>query len=194
MMRVEPAIAPGRRHQAWLPARPFERGFTLVELVTVIVLIGIMGGLAMARFADNVSFDTYAYADRTAAMLRYGQKLAVAQNRPVYVALDGSRVALCFNPACDASTGVSALGGSNSGRPNTLALCASSAWECEAPANGVTYVSDVSSFYFDPLGKPFASSDIFPRAISTFTRLTITVSGGNSSKVIIVEPETGYVH
>lgn len=163
-------------------------GFTLVELVVVLTLIGIVAAIGLGRYADSASFATIAFADRTAGMLRYGQKLAVAQNRPVYVVADGNKVALCFDVGC--AMPVVAPSGSNGGSDNTKAKCGNTTWECEAPPNGVSFTS-ISSFYFSPLGEPFLPTD---GATSNFATLTITVSGGGSSKAFVVEHKTGYVH
>ena len=53
-------------------------GFTVVELVLVIVLLGILGAVAGPRFFDNAAFDERAYVDELASSLRYAQKVAVA--------------------------------------------------------------------------------------------------------------------
>lgn len=53
-------------------------GYTVVELVLVIVILGILGAMAGPRFFDNAAFDERAYADELASTLRYAQKVAVA--------------------------------------------------------------------------------------------------------------------
>jgi MSHA pilin protein MshC len=55
-------------------------GFTLIELVTTLVLIGVLAAVAAPRFADNRAFDQRGYADELAAGLRYAQRLAIASN------------------------------------------------------------------------------------------------------------------
>jgi MSHA pilin protein MshC len=54
--------------------------------------------------------------------------------------------------------------------------------QCDPVPNGVT-VSGLSVITFDGLGRP---------DVGVLT--AITVSGGNVSRVIFLEPETGYVH
>ena len=53
-------------------------GYTIVELVLVMVIIAILGAVAGPRFFDNAAFDERAYLDELASSLRYAQKIAVA--------------------------------------------------------------------------------------------------------------------
>ena len=84
-------------------ARRHGRGFTVIELVAVIVVVGIMAAFAAPRFMQNEAFDARTYTDQNLAMLRYAQKLAIAQNRPVFALLTPNRIALCFTAACGAA-------------------------------------------------------------------------------------------
>ena len=163
-----------------------QRGFTLVELIVVIVIAGIMAAAVASRFFDRASYDVSGYTEQVRSLLRYGQKLAVAQNRPVYVRLNGSNAALCFAAACAAADRVPSQGGA--------ASCATTGWACVDNPSGVTYTSTASSFYFDALGKPFAASDPTTAVVSTFATLTLSVSGSGIGKTVLVETETGYVH
>ncbi|MGI9248621.1 MAG: pilus assembly FimT family protein [Woeseiaceae bacterium] len=60
-------------------------GYTIVELVLVIVILAVLGALAGPRFFDNAAFDERAYLDELAASLRYAQKVAVASGCRVRV-------------------------------------------------------------------------------------------------------------
>jgi len=55
-----------------------QRGFTLVELVTVIVILGILAAVAAPRFFSERPFADRGYVDELAAALRNAQKIAVA--------------------------------------------------------------------------------------------------------------------
>lgn len=183
-----------------LMARQRARGFTIVEMVVVMVIAGLLAAVAIPRFFQQDSFDARSFADQNVSMLRYAQKLAIAQNRPVFVLLDGSRIALCFSVACDAagseSMRVLPPAGGNSGRKATLAACANAtAWLCEGAPGKISYSvpQAAAAFYFNALGRPYAAADIEP-ASSFPARVSIGISGGGTTRTIVVEGETGYVH
>ena len=53
-------------------------GFSMVELIVVILVLGILAAIAMPRFVDLDSFRARAAYDEVAGAVRYAQKLAVA--------------------------------------------------------------------------------------------------------------------
>jgi len=181
------------RQGEYAKARAKARGFTLVELVMVMIIVGILAVAVIPRFFDRQTYDARAFLDRARAMLRYGQKVAIAQNRNVFVRLDGSSVALCFDAGC--SDPVRPPSGGNSGSAATRNACRIAAqprsdWFCEAPPNGVG-ITAARMFYFSPLGKPYLKDDVPPA--SNFTLQDIVVSG-DLARHIVIEAETGYVH
>jgi MSHA pilin protein MshC len=171
----------------------FHHGFTMVELIVVLVLIGIIGSMAAGRFMERSTFDTAAWTEQLRSTLRHAQKVAIAQNQPVYVHLTSSRVAVCLDSdaACAADDRrVRAPGGANSGSAPTRAACGSDNWMCEAPPEGVTMHrqgqtgADIGAVRFDGLGRA-AMIDGFGG------RLEIT--GDELTNTIGIDPETGYV-
>lgn len=162
----------------------------MIELVAVLVLAGILAAVAGARFFQRDAFDARSFADQTAGMLRYAQKLAIAQNRPVYVRLLPGSVAVCFTAACDtpASRTVPPAGG-NSGSTETLAACNGMRdWLCEGKPAAVALAGG-ASFFFDALGRPYYA------VLGDFkATLALTVGGNGSNNVVHVSPETGYVY
>ncbi|HEU4842864.1 MAG TPA: type II secretion system protein [Burkholderiaceae bacterium] len=201
------------------PARPWggfnaarrraASGFTIVELITVLVVMGILGAVAIARFFDNGPIQAREFADQAKAVIRYGQKLAIAQNRPIYVSATGNRFALCVQPACAAGSLVTAPGGNNRGTTATKAQCQTggsyvSSWMCEGKPDGLTVacsrateVGPNGMFFFDAMGRPYNAADAANPlgTASTFTTpLTVTFSAGTTSVDVTVEAETGYVH
>jgi MSHA pilin protein MshC len=172
----------------------------MVELIVVLVLIGILGAIGAARFFNRTGFDAAAFADQATAMLRYAQKLAIAQNRAIYVQATSQGLSLCYSAAtpCAGADQVPAPSGSNSGSTATRAFCASggayaAGWHCEGVPTGATMTLSqgaAGSFCFKGLGRPYLSTDT---GDSSFTGLTLTIKGDDVTRTISVAQETGYV-
>jgi len=144
------------------------KGFTLVEMVVVIVIVGVLALAVIPRFVGRVGFDARGFFDETQAMLRYGQKVAVAQHTNVFVRLNAGTVELCYDAGC---------------ATRVLNPADQAAFTKTAPS-GVNIVSSAAAFSFSALGKPN------PDAAVT---LTITAAG-EPVRTITIERETGYVH
>jgi MSHA pilin protein MshC len=67
------------------------RGFTLIELITCVIVLALLAALAGPQLFDTQPFDQRGYADELAAALRYGEGVAVATgcNVQVTVSLAG---------------------------------------------------------------------------------------------------------
>lgn len=172
-----------------------QRGVTMVELIAVLIIIGVLGAIAASRYFDRTSFDADSFTDQTRAMLRFGQKLAVAQNRPVYVRINTSRTQLCFEADCAAASRIVPPSGFNTGSAPTMEHCDNSTtWLCESPPNGVTQTTSgpAALFAFDALGKPYAASP--SGVLANFQRVLVRIGGDGQVRIVTVEPETGYVH
>lgn len=61
------------------------RGFTLIELVTCIVIIGVLAVVAAPRFFNTQPYDARGYAGEIAAALRAARQVAVASSCEVRV-------------------------------------------------------------------------------------------------------------
>ncbi len=65
----------------------FGKGFTLIELIAVVVLLSILGVAALARLGNTTAFEEQAFFNDTVNALRYAQKLAVSTGCNVQVAI-----------------------------------------------------------------------------------------------------------
>lgn len=148
-----------------------QRGFTVIELIMVIVIAGILAIAVAPRFFDNSMFQSRGFADQVQASLRYAQKIAIAQRRFVCVNIASNSLSLAIGTAATCGTPLTSLSGGGN-------------YVFNAPA-GVTVTS--AAFDFNALGRPVDASGT-PLGAQT----TITISGATNS--IIVEAETGYVH
>lgn len=156
-----------------------QSGFTLIELIMVIVLVGGLAVFAAPRVFNSADFNARGFHDQTLAYLRYAQKTAVAQRRTVCVVFTGSSVTLTMAAStgttnCTAAT-ATALPGPGGETPATLSA-----------RSGIAYSATPTSFNFDGLGQPITSAGA-AQATQTFQVAT-------AAKTITVETITGYVH
>jgi len=66
------------------------RGFTVIELITCVIVLGLIAALAGPRFVDTQSFDQRGYVDELAAALRYAEGVAVATGCNVQVTINAA--------------------------------------------------------------------------------------------------------
>jgi len=165
----------------------------MVELIIVIILIGILGTIAVGRFMERSSFDAAAWTDQVRSTLRYAQKVAIAQNTPVYVHITPARIAVCLasDPACaSVDARLPAPGGANSGSAATRAACGSGSWMCEGRPAGLSMglpggaAATVGSVAFDGLGRASMSGGFAGR---------LEIKGDGITQVVAIDAETGYV-
>lgn len=146
------------------------RGFTMIELITVMILIGILAAYAVAKL-DVATFRERGFHDALKAGLQYARKAAVAKRRQVCVTVaTGTGAVVSFTVVAAApEAGAAACPGT------ALPLPGRSANTIDTPA-GVSLTAG-NTFSFDALGRASAG---------------VTFSSTGQPNIIVVQ-ETGYV-
>lgn len=150
-----------------------EAGFTLVELIVVILLAGIMAAVFAPRWRGGTGFEDRALRDQLVAALRYAQKSAIAAHRTVCVQFSSGPARADFSIS-NAYGAANCSAGSLLAGPDGASL--------SVMATGTTGFSpSVTSLVYDAAGRPNVGA-------------SITVNGLPATLDITVESETGYAH
>lgn len=144
-------------------------GFTLIELIAVLILTAILSIAVAPRLAERRTFDTLGYADSLSAMLHHARRVAVAQRRTVCVGF--ADVTLSFSQSSTNGT---------SSCDQTLPDPAGNGPLAIVVPDGVSLLMEPGQFSFDGLGRP-----------SSAVTLTIV---GDITRSIVIEADSGYVH
>jgi MSHA pilin protein MshC len=86
-----------KRNTATIANIPGCKGFTLIELVMVMVLIGIIAAFAASKLGNITTTNAAAFTDKLRADIRYAQDLAMTRNSRARVYFNGTGTAP--NPA-----------------------------------------------------------------------------------------------
>ena len=155
-----------------LSATPKNGGFTLVELVVTLIVVGIMAYTALPRFEGLGAFDGAGAADQLRSILRYAQKTAVAQRRNVSVSYAGNAASICSYTGTTMPCSADCTGKIPIAPPGGRFQ----------PAKSAPYSSDF--LCFDAVGRPYDSTGL----LSPSRTIDVSESGA-----VRIEQETGYV-
>jgi MSHA pilin protein MshC len=148
-----------------------ERGFTMVELVLVMVLIGVIAAIGIPKLLGDNSVQAAVFGDEVASALRTAQKTAVARRRLVCARVGDTTVTLTLAREPGATDCTIALDDET--------------WA--TTADGVT--ASRHTVYFQPNGLvTLDAAGRTPMRGSVAIRLD-----GNERRTIVIEGSTGYV-
>ncbi|MDP3084787.1 MAG: type II secretion system protein [Rubrivivax sp.] len=141
-----------RRHSA---------GFTLVELVMVMLIIGVLAAFVLPRALDLTMWRLRAYADALQSEAMALQRLALAQRRPIVATFTPGGATFAYA----------------SGEALPALPCPATATPCIAEAGARSVV--------------FNAGHSGRAMTSTGAALAVTLSGGGTTIALVVENETG---
>ena len=123
-------------------------GFTVVELILVLVIVGVLAVVVGPRFFDRRVFDDRLFFEQSRSAVRYGQKLALASGCLTQVSLDAGGYRLRQAASCTTGAFSADVMGPDGQTPfaNT-----------EVPA-GVSVSAPNFPVVFDSLGRPSSAA------------------------------------
>ena len=151
------------------------KGFTIVELVVTIIILGVIASVAGPRFFGTSSYEAMGFSQTLSTSLGYAQKLAMSTGCHTRVAIVSDSLNLYQgNSSCtdsDLTRNVQRVTGGNFSEavPGALSV-------------------DSMDIYFDTRGRPREYAD---GALLTSTK-TVNVDGG--ARQVKIEAETGFVY
>ena len=151
------------------------RGFSLLELVTVLVLVGILAVFAAPNLFTTQSITLPATSAQLAASIRYAQSLSMSRGQRYRINFTGNTYQI-----------TDMLGGTV--QPSTPSTGTALVSVLPAALSGYNPPLTLNYVAFDTKGVPYTSATAVLLATAT-----ITLTSGSDTSTITIAPETGRV-
>lgn len=166
------------------------KGFTLIELVMIMVLIGILAAFVAPRLRNMTVTNAAAFADKLRADIRYAQNLAMTRGKRTRVNFTASSYVVAQDTS--AASNCSAMVPANDpagGGALSVALSAGS-------YTGITIAPTMACLEYDSLGKPYVCGAVGGPCSTVPAGITIMVIANGATMVdtVIASAETGAVN
>ena len=164
-----------------LPPDTCSNGFSLIELIVILIIVGIISFFASSRFVNRTSFDELGFFEESITAVRYAQKLAITSGCDVQVTINSSGYILeqwgntatneCdFDDAGVSLSNVRKPGGGN--------------FSGTAPSGvSITVAPNPTVWFFDQIGIPRTTGGV---------EITMETTATIGSRTLSVAPHTGF--
>ena len=159
-------------------------GFTLIELVMIIVLVSLVAVMAAPRLANITGVKASATARKLQADVVYAQDLAMTSNRRHRVVFPSTT---SYEVRYGAGAGTLAT---NPDGEVPFAVTTDSGITLSWNLNGDALLN--RGVEFDLLGRPYFYNGVTP-STTNLAIGTITVTGGDTAQTVTLQPQTGRV-
>ncbi len=156
-----------------------DRGFTLVEVVIVIVIVGVLAKVSSSLFFSLSTYNKQYYQDTVKNTIRYARKLAIAGGQLIYVSVTSTSITLQVMTQSSCAVGRTF---SNIMDP----ISNTSGYVRTAPGSTTLTYSAHFPIYFNNVGQALNASNC---AISSGL-VTIGVTGMST---MTLYPQTGFI-
>lgn len=144
-------------------------GFSLVELITVLIIIGVLAAVATATLRDTGGFETRGFFEDTVSAARYARTVAAASGCDTRFQIDASEYAVTQRSDC--TSGPFDVDVINPGRGEAFAA--------DVPSGINVSVSGDNSVIFDALGEPDGGMEV-------------SIARGGFSRSFVLHEPTGF--
>jgi MSHA pilin protein MshC len=178
-----------------------QKGFTLLELVIVLLVVGILSVFVAQKIGNVTAMKAAAFARKLSADIRYAQNVAMTRNRRTRVYFNGSGVAPVFAPGAGYAVAIdaSAVGDCSSftlvDNPDRSGNLTVTLGTGDYAGITITTAPNPACLEYDSLGTPYNCILSLALCSGTAAGMTSTVQGASAAvSTVTVAAGTGAVN